>query len=127
MSDPYRLSPMEIAERRELNRGLGDTLARAFELIATPALFGLGGWLLDRWLGTAPVLTVMFVVLATVGKVVATWYHYVAKMEQLEAALPSRQPQSSRPAVVAERPGPPSGLLPPGVRLEGLETPQGDT
>lgn len=44
-----------LAERRELNRGFGDALARAFELVVTPTIFGFFGLLLDRWLGTTPI------------------------------------------------------------------------
>ena len=40
-------------ERRELNNGSGEALARAFELVVTPVIFGFFGWLLDGWLGTA--------------------------------------------------------------------------
>jgi F0F1-type ATP synthase assembly protein I len=43
-------------DRRALNRGFGDAMARAFELAVTPTIFGFFGWLLDRWLGTAPFL-----------------------------------------------------------------------
>ncbi len=44
-------------ERLELRRGAGDAFAAAFEMIATPALFGLGGWWLDSRLGTFPLVT----------------------------------------------------------------------
>ncbi len=48
----------------ELRRGAGDAFAAAFEMIATPTLFGLGGWWLDSWLATFPIatLTLVFVV-----------------------------------------------------------------
>jgi F0F1-type ATP synthase assembly protein I len=41
-------------ERRELNNGAGEAMARAFELALTPTIMGGFGWLLDRWLGTGP-------------------------------------------------------------------------
>lgn len=43
------------ADRRDLNRGFSDAMARAVELALTPAIFGFLGWLVDGWLGTRPV------------------------------------------------------------------------
>src|SRR5688500_6226655 len=45
--------------RRDLYTGFGDTLGRAFELVATPLVFGLMGYGLDRWLGTLPIFTLI--------------------------------------------------------------------
>ena len=50
---------MERTGNREMSAGAGDALARAFELIATPALFGLGGWLVDGRAGTFPLVTLI--------------------------------------------------------------------
>ena len=52
---------MQQAEARELKQGFGDAAAAAFELAVTPAIFGLLGWLMDRWIGTFPVFTIAFV------------------------------------------------------------------
>jgi hypothetical protein len=49
---------VELQERREVESGFGDGLAKAFELVLTPAIFGLLGFGLDRWLGLTPLLTV---------------------------------------------------------------------
>jgi hypothetical protein len=46
--------------KRDLYSGFGDGLARAFEMIMTPALFGLIGYFLDRKIGITPVLTFVF-------------------------------------------------------------------
>jgi hypothetical protein len=40
--------------RRDLYEGFGDSLARAFEVVFTPFLFGLFGWWLDGRAGTRP-------------------------------------------------------------------------
>lgn len=48
--------PGSGTERRALNQGFADALSRAVELAITPVIFGFLGWLLDRWLGTAPIL-----------------------------------------------------------------------
>jgi len=52
------------ARTREMREGSGDAFAAAFELVATPAIFGFLGWLLDGRMGTAPIFTVAFVVIA---------------------------------------------------------------
>lgn len=45
------------SDRRDLYNGFGDTYSRSFELVVTPAIFGLIGWFIDGRLGTRPVLT----------------------------------------------------------------------
>ena len=82
------LSPAVLAQRQELYKGFGDTLALAFELAATPVIFGLMGYGLDRWLGTLPILTIVFVVLCIVGLSVRLWYDYDARMRVHEANGP---------------------------------------
>ena len=64
----------ETEHHKRLHVGVGDTLARVFELAAIPVLFGLGGRWLDERLGLAPVATVTLVVLALVGQ--AARIHY---------------------------------------------------
>ena len=51
-----RRGALDLTLKQELNRGFGDALATAFELALTPAIMGLIGWQLDRWLGTGPFL-----------------------------------------------------------------------
>jgi len=65
---------VELPERRELNKGFGDALSRAMELVVTPMIFGFFGYLLDGRFGTRPVL--MFALFAFVlGYEV--WKHFV--------------------------------------------------
>jgi hypothetical protein len=46
------------SDRRDLYNGFGDAYSRAFEMVVTPAIFGLIGWfLIDARLGTRPVFT----------------------------------------------------------------------
>jgi len=74
--------------KAEIYRNMGDGFARAFELAVTPALFGLMGYGLDRWIGIVPVLTILFVLVAIVGMMLRTWYGYVYRMQQLEQEGP---------------------------------------
>ncbi|MDQ4131968.1 MAG: AtpZ/AtpI family protein [Actinomycetota bacterium] len=78
-------SPMQL---RDTYFGFGEGFARAFELAVTPALFGLAGYGLDRWLGIVPVLTIVFSLWAVIGLSIRIWYGYVARMEKHEASGP---------------------------------------
>jgi F0F1-type ATP synthase assembly protein I len=112
---------MDNAERRAMNRGLGDGLARAFELAAVPAVFGAGGWLLDRWLGTTPVFTMTLALVGFVGKLLAMWYHYAADMERLErtaAEQRSAPAPADRPAFGARTAADGPTTLPAGITLD---------
>lgn len=59
---------MHQAERREIRQGFGDGFAAAFELVATPAIFGISGWFLDKHLDLVPfpifTLVLFFVTMA---------------------------------------------------------------
>jgi F0F1-type ATP synthase assembly protein I len=79
------------AERRALTNGFGDALAKAFEMAATPAIFGFFGWLLDRWLGTEPVFLVAFVVIVFAYEVWKMFNAYGTAMAEHEARLTGRR------------------------------------
>ncbi len=68
--------------------GAGDALAKAFEMIATPAIFGFGGWLLDGRLGTFPLVTLVAVVVVFSYQV---WSFARAYGLSMDAALKSRR------------------------------------
>lgn len=59
-----------------------------FELALSPVLLGLVGYLLDRWLGTVPVFTTVFSVVALVGVCIKIYYGYKAEMDIHEANAP---------------------------------------
>ena len=82
---------MELRQRQEMYRGLDRGLARAVELVVTPLLAAGIGYLLDRWLGIVPVLSVVFGVW---GFVVTCWrqvYDYNARMNVEEDRLLGRR------------------------------------
>lgn len=79
-----------LKARRELYNGFGDTLARGFELVVTPAVFGVIGYVLDRVLGLTPVLTVLLTVFAIIGMSVRMYYGYDETMKAHEARIPKR-------------------------------------
>ena len=79
------------AERRALTNGFGDALAKAFELVTTPAVFGFLGWLLDRWLGTEPLFLLTFVIVVFGYEVWKLFTGYGAAMAEHEARLTGRK------------------------------------
>jgi F0F1-type ATP synthase assembly protein I len=66
---------------------IANGFAKAVELVGTPLLCGIAGHFLDRWLGTGPVLTALFVVWALVVTVIMTVQGYVAEMRAEEDRL----------------------------------------
>lgn len=83
---------MELRERRETYNGFGNALSRAVELVATPTIFGLLGYLLDRALHTVPAFTIVFTVFALCGLGVKMWFTYDHEMRAHEAAGPWAKP-----------------------------------
>jgi len=88
-------------DTQRLYNGFGHTLARAFELVVTPSLFGLIGYGIDRALGTLPIFTIFLTVFCIIGMSVKMYYGYVVAMEAHEAAGPW-----SRKSVGAAAPAP---------------------
>ena len=90
------LDDRELRHRREAWDGFGEGLARGVELVATPLIFGLGGWYLDRWAGTRPLFTLILFVVAVVGMAARMYYAYAAAMEEHDRA--GVWARTSRPA-----------------------------
>ena len=78
---------MNLQEKRELNTGFGDALARAFELVVTPGVFALLGWLIDRQLGTTPIFAFVFFFLVLGYVIWKLWMGYEADMQRHERGL----------------------------------------
>lgn len=79
---------VEINERRAMWTGFGDGLARAFELVVTPAIFGFLGHLVDRRLGTTPLLLIVFLLVTVAWEFAKTWMGYEASMKAEDAKAP---------------------------------------
>ena len=78
----------------EIRAGAGDALAKAFEMIATPAIFGFGGWLVDGRLGTFPLVTLVLVLLVFGYQV---WSFARAYSTSMDEALENRRGAYGRP------------------------------
>jgi len=75
-------------ETGKLYNGYGDGMARAFELALVPAIFCGFGYVLDRWLGIMPVLSIVLFLVAVAGLFAKTWYEYEARMQLEDATAP---------------------------------------
>ncbi|MGQ0744834.1 MAG: AtpZ/AtpI family protein [Acidimicrobiales bacterium] len=104
--------------RGALYRGYGEGLSWAFELAVTPVLLAGGGYLLDRWLGLFPVVTIIFFLVGSAGLFARLWYGHEARMQALDAEAPwaARPPaRAVAGSVVGEDP-PTAGAGPAGTR-----------
>ncbi|HVL06133.1 MAG TPA: AtpZ/AtpI family protein [Acidimicrobiales bacterium] len=73
---------------QELYNGAGEGMSRAFELALTPAIIGGLGYLLDRWLGLLPVLTIVFFLVAMAGLMARMYFSYDAQMKVHDSVGP---------------------------------------
>lgn len=70
---------------KSLATGSSDSLGRGMDVALTLAVFLGLGWLLDRWLGTAPLFMIVLTVFAAIGQFLRMKYVYDAHMTRLEA------------------------------------------
>ena len=95
--------------------GSEDGLAKAVEIVLTPAIFAAAGFGLDRLFNTGPWLALSFGIVAFVLKLMIEWYRYCERMSKLESDLAEQRPTQRRGIDRAE---PASVSLPVGVVLE---------
>lgn len=78
---------MPAPTNRALNKGFGDALSRAVELVVTPGIFAFLGWRLDVRLGTSPVFALLLGLLVLVYVAWKMWSAYEGEMSAHEARL----------------------------------------
>jgi F0F1-type ATP synthase assembly protein I len=78
---------VDASDHRELNETMYRS-AGSYELVLSPVLLGLLGYLLDRWLGTLPALTIAFATVAFLGACVKLYYGYKRDMDEHERGRP---------------------------------------
>ena len=76
--------------------GSEDGLAKAIEIVVTPAIFAAAGFGLDRWWDTGPWLALSFGMVAGVGKLLIEWYRYAERMQVHERDIASSRPSARR-------------------------------
>lgn len=69
---------------------LADGFSKAVEFVATPMLAGVGGFFLDRWIGTSPIFTVVLFVWALAVTVGMTIRDYNLRMKAEDDRLMGR-------------------------------------
>ncbi len=116
------------ARTSTVRTGSEDGLAKAIELVLTPALFAAAGFGLDRWWGTGPWLALSFGMFAFVLKLLVEWYRYAERMQlheqEVAARRPAKQRGIDRAAVVNEPASLPLGVsLDTGLRDVDVATP----
>jgi hypothetical protein len=97
------LEPTRPVARKQALTGVGEGLSVAFAFVATGVLFALGGVLLDRWLGTDPVLAAVLAGVGFTGGFLRLVYadkYEAARRAKLGISPP---PQRQAPAVLADR------------------------
>ncbi|WP_423920075.1 AtpZ/AtpI family protein [Candidatus Poriferisodalis sp.] len=106
-------------EQRDRRNGTGseDGLAKAIEIVVTPAIFAAAGFGLDRWWDTGPWLALSFGVVAFIVKLLVEWYRYAERMQLHEEELASNRPSKQRGIDRATGFDEPTSL-PTGVSLE---------
>ncbi|CAN5118487.1 hypothetical protein BH18ACT4_BH18ACT4_10050 [soil metagenome] len=89
-------------DARHLHNGFGESLARAFELAVTPAVFAWLGWMLDRRVGTSPLFLVSCFAIVVTYMVWKLFVRYDAEMKAHEAEMFTRRQAgpAAPPAVV---------------------------
>lgn len=79
---------MDLREKRALYNGFGDTMTRAVEFVAAPAVFGFLGHLVDRALSTGALFAIALAVFALIGVFVRAYFAYEVAMRAHEADAP---------------------------------------
>lgn len=66
-------------ERRRLYTGAGEGMSKAIDLVTATAVWGAIGWLIDRWLGTWPIV---FAVGTVIGNLTGIYVLYRRSIEE---------------------------------------------
>ena len=85
---------MSVQFRRESYQGFGETLARSIEIVGAPLIFGFVGHLLDRWLGTSPLLVIILFLFAIAGTAARMYFGYDQQMREEEERILGRSRRS---------------------------------
>ena len=109
---------MDVAARRELNNGFGDTMARSFEFAVTPVIFAGIGYVIDRIVGTTLVFTIGLLVFALAGVLIRWYYDYDLKIKKVEEERVERRSATPLAAPVITRPDVEPAGLPTGITLD---------
>jgi hypothetical protein len=65
-----------------------DALSHGMAMVAVPVAFGLLGWVVDGWLGTGWVLTVLFAAFGVACSFGSAWWRYERRIAQHDDGKP---------------------------------------
>ncbi|HVL90739.1 MAG TPA: AtpZ/AtpI family protein [Actinomycetota bacterium] len=89
-------------ERRRLYAGASDGMSKAIDLVTATAVWGAIGWLIDRWLGTWPIV---FAIGTVIGNLTGIYILYRRSIEEgtrassgTAAGVTRSMPRHTRPA-----------------------------
>ncbi len=68
----------------------------SYELVLSAVILGIGGYFIDRWLGTTPIFMVVLTVLGFVGAGLSIYYRYKHQIATLQAETASLRQQRGR-------------------------------
>jgi F0F1-type ATP synthase assembly protein I len=80
-----------------------DSVVQGMEAVFALVLFLGLGVLIDRWLDTTPVFTIVMMVVGAIGVFMRFKYAYIARMDRIEA---DRRGGSGPPSRSGSKPGP---------------------
>jgi len=82
----------KLSQQAAGGNAVADGFAKAVEFVVTPMIFGVGGYFLDRWLGTSPIFTAILFFWALTVTIGMAIRDYNAKMRVEEDRLMGRAP-----------------------------------
>ncbi len=103
-----------------VSNGSEDGLAKAIEIVMTPAVVAAAGFGLDRWWGTWPWLALSFGMTAFIVKLMVEWYRYAERMQVHEQELAASRPAERR-GIERDSDLDEPASLPTGVSLDASE------
>jgi F0F1-type ATP synthase assembly protein I len=117
--------------KQQLNRGYSDGMARGTELVLSMLVLGGIGWLLDSWLGTGKVFTIIFGFFGVAGAFAKLKLGYDRQMRTEEQGKPwakgrdeeAARPPPSPPAISAPPRSPSSRVTLPSTRSSSPRSP----
>jgi hypothetical protein len=87
----------DVRAKQQLNRGYSDGMARGIEIVVTPLIFGLIGFVLDGWIGTGHILAIALGTFGVVGIFAKLKLGYDQDMAKVEAGKPWNRPSDPTP------------------------------
>ncbi|MCB9389166.1 MAG: AtpZ/AtpI family protein [Acidimicrobiia bacterium] len=84
---------MAEQDRRDTYQGISTAWDRSFEFIGSLLFFCGAGFLIDRWIDTTPLFTIVFAIFGFVGVFLRTYYRYAAEMDGAQAGKPWNKQQ----------------------------------